>query len=101
MKEEYKFTRKRKGRKKYFQPREHVQRHGKMISILARTDSSKESLKIIERGCLDGSVVESLPLVQGVLMGSGIESHTELPVWNLVLLLCLCLCPPPLSLMNK
>ena len=33
-------------------------------------------------GCLGGSVVEHLPLAQGVFPGLGIESHIGLPHWE-------------------
>ena len=47
-------------------------------------------------GCLGGSAVERLPLAQGVILGSGIESHVRLLAWSL--LLPLPVSPPLLSL---
>ena len=38
-------------------------------------------------GCLGGSAVEHLPLAQGVIPGSRIESRIRLPAWSLLLLL--------------
>ena len=49
------------------------------------------SIRNQNQGCLGHSVVEHLPLAQGVIPGLGIESHTGLPVRSLLLLLCLCL----------
>ena len=49
------------------------------------------SLKICFPGCLGGSVVDDLPLAQGVILGSRVESHSELPVGT-CFSLCLCLC---------
>ena len=42
-------------------------------------------------GNLGGSVVEHLPLAQGVILGLGIKSHVGLPAWSLLL-------PLPVSL---
>ena len=42
-------------------------------------------------GRLGGSAVECLPSGQGVIPGSGMESHIRLPAWNLLL-------PLPVSL---
>ena len=42
-------------------------------------------------GRLGGSAVERLPSAQGVIPGSGIESHVGFPVWSLLL-------PLPVSL---
>ena len=47
-------------------------------------------------GCLGGSVVEHLPLAQGVFPGLGIESHVGLPARSLLLPLPMSL---PLSLL--
>ena len=44
------------------------------------------------QGCLSGLVVEHLPLAQGVILGSGIESCIWLPAWSLLL-------PLPMSLL--
>ena len=43
--------------------------------------------KGIRLGHLGGSAVECLPLAQGVIPGSRIESHIGLPAWSLLLLL--------------
>ena len=51
-------------------------------------------LKLKLEGCLDDSVVECLPLAQGVNLGPEIKSQVRLPVWSLLL-------PLPVSLMNK
>ena len=51
-------------------------------------------------GRLGGSAVEGLPLAQGVILGSGMESHIGLPAWSLLLPLLMCL-PLSVSLMNK
>ena len=45
-----------------------------------------------QAGCLGGSVVECLPLAQGVILGLGIESHIRLPARSLLL-------PLPISLL--
>ena len=50
----------------------------------------------VERGCLGGSVVECLPLAQGMIRGPGIESLHQLLVGSLLLSL-----PMSVSLMNK
>ena len=42
-------------------------------------------------GRLGASAVEHLPLAQGMILGSGIESHIGLPAWSLLL-------PLPMSL---
>ena len=55
-------------------------------------------------GRLGGSAVERLPLAQGMILGSGIESRMGLPMGSLLLLLpvslslSVCAC---VSLMNK
>ena len=51
-------------------------------------------------GHLGGSVVEHLPLAQGVIPDPGIESHIRLPVKSLLLPLSVSL-PHSWSLMNK
>ena len=51
-------------------------------------------------GRLSGSAVECLPLAQGVILGSGIESLIGLPVRSLLLPLPVSL-PLTVSLMNK
>ena len=51
-------------------------------------------------GCLGGSVVESLPLAQGLIPGQGIESRIQLPTRSLLLPLPMSL-PLFVSLMNK
>ena len=50
-----------------------------------------ELLKLEHQGCLGGSVVECLPLAQGVIPGSGIKSHIRLLAGSLLL-------PQPTSL---
>ena len=55
---------------------------------------------ILEAGRLGGSAVERLPSAQGVIEGSGIESHNGLPVGSLLLPLLMFL-PLCVSLMNK
>ena len=57
-----------------------------------------ECLKKQDPGCLGGSGVEPLPLTQGVILESGIESHIGLLVGSLLLSLPNFL---PLSLLNK
>ena len=44
-----------------------------------------EGLKKQDPGCLGGSGVEPLPLTQGVILESGIESHIGLLVGSLLL----------------
>ena len=44
-----------------------------------------EWLKKQDPGCLGGSGVKSLPLTQGVILESGIESHIGVPVGSLLL----------------
>ena len=44
-----------------------------------------ECLKKQDPGCLGGSGVKSLPLTQGVILESGIESHIGVPVGSLLL----------------
>ena len=44
-----------------------------------------ECLKKQDPGCLGGSGVEPLPLTQGVILESGIESHIVLLVGSLLL----------------
>ena len=51
-------------------------------------------------GCLGGSAVVHLPLAQGMILGSRIESRIRLPVWSLLLPLPMSL-PLSLSHMNK
>ena len=51
-------------------------------------------------GCLGGSAVEPLPLAQGMIPGSRIQSHIGLPAWSLLLPLPMSLPLSP-SLMNK
>ena len=46
---------------------------------------------ITSLGHLGGSVVEHLPLAQGVIPGSGMEAYVGLPAWSLLL-------PLPVSL---
>ena len=48
-------------------------------------------------GCLSGSVVERLPLAQGVIL----ESHIRLPEWSLLLLPLPMPLPLSVSLVNK
>ena len=52
------------------------------------------------QGHLGGSVFEHLPLAQGMIPGSGIESHIGLPAWSLLLPLPVSL-PLSVPLMNK
>ena len=54
---------------------------GKKGAILS---VGKLPLEIIKPGCLGGSAVERLPLAQGRIPGSGIESHIRLPVRSLL-----------------
>ena len=56
-----------------------------------------EGLKKQDPGCLGGSGVEPLPLTQGVILESWIESHIGLLVGSLFLSLHNFL-PPPLTL---
>ena len=51
-----------------------------------------EWLKKQDLGCLGGSGVEPLPLTQGVILESGIESHSVLVVGSMLLSLCLIFC---------
>ena len=52
-------------------------------------------IKFANEGWLGGSVVERLPLAQGVIPSLGIESHIGLPVGSLLLPLPM---SPPLTL---
>ena len=54
----------------------------------------------MNEGCLGGSAVEYLPSAQGVIPGSGIESHIGLTTGSLLLPLPVSLPLSP-SLMNK
>ena len=56
--------------------------------------------KNIISGHLGGSVVEHVPLAQGVIPDPGIESRMRLPAWSLLLPLPMSL-PLSVSLMNK
>ena len=66
-----------------FNPRQKVAINKHIIAYYSGTE-----------GRLGGSVVECLPWAQGVIPGSGIESHMGLPVGSLLL-------PLPVSLMNE
>ena len=56
--------------------------------------------KNLEKGHLSGSVVEHLPLAQGVVLGSRIKSHIRLLVGSLLLTLPVSM-SLSVSLMNK
>ena len=53
--------------------------------------SVPSTLKRQGLGCLDGSMIEHLPLAQGMISGPGIKSCTGIPTENLLL-------PLPVSL---
>ena len=61
--------------------------------MLKTTEFHKKNdfIKNFREGRLGGSVVECLPLVQGMIQGPGIESCIEL-LWGAYFCLCLCLC---------
>ena len=44
----------------------------------------QQTIKTRIQGRLGGSAVKCLPLAQGVILGSGIESHIRLPAWSLL-----------------
>ena len=56
-----------------------------MLNALIKRYRVSEWLKKQDPGCLGGSGVEPLPLTQGVILESGIESHIGLLVGSLLL----------------
>ena len=77
------------------------------LSTYTECSSLKPAITVLETkhfkstsylGRLGGSVVEPLPLAQGVILRLEIESHIGLPVRSLLFPLYLCL---SVSLMNK
>ena len=66
------------------------------LHSLIHPDDSTVCFKLFIQGRLGGPVVKRLPLAQGMILGSGIESHIGLPAGSLLLPL-----PVSLSLINK